>query len=84
MSGNSNQNGAEATGTTEQRKPASAVVPNESKRQNKITLNIVVKETNRKLCTFFVNETDTLSKVKDVILRKNKNVVVNNLFIKEE
>ena len=56
------------------------------KTRNKkmVTLDIVVKETARRLCSLSLAETDSLSKVKEEILRKNKRVVVKNLFIKEE
>ena len=67
------------------KKPAASPAnSNETNKQNKITLDIVVKETDRKLCTLYVNEKDTITKVKEEILRKNKKVVVKNLFIKEE
>ena len=49
-----------------------------------VTLDIVVKETARRLCSLSLAETDSLSKVKEEILRKNRRVVVKNLFIKEE
>ena len=57
---------------------------NETPPTNKIILCIQVKETQRKLCTLCLPETDTLLKVKEEILKKNKRVVVKNLFIKEE
>ena len=49
-----------------------------------VTLYIVIKETKRRLCTLFLAETETLSKVREEILRKHKQVIVKNLFIKEE
>ena len=54
-----------------------------SKKQM-VTLHIVIKETRRRLCTLFLAETETLSKVREEILRKHKQVIVKNLHIKEE
>ena len=44
----------------------------------------MVKETKRKLCTLYLGESTTLAAVKDEIVRKNKSVMIKNLFIKEE
>ena len=49
-----------------------------------IKLKIVVKETNRKLCTLWLPETATIASVKEQIIKKNENVIVKNLFIKPE
>lgn len=48
---------------------------------NKVTIDIYVKETQKKLCTVRVLETDTITKVKEEIIRKNKKVIVKNLYI---
>ena len=56
----------------------------ETSNKQMVTLAIVVKETARRLCSLCLAETDSLSKVKEEILRKNKRVVVKNLFIREE
>ena len=52
--------------------------------KDKVTLKIQVKETRRKLCTLYLDENVTLLAVKDEIVRKNKSVIIKNLFIKEE
>jgi hypothetical protein len=67
----------------EQRGAAS--ISNESSiNPNKVVIEILVKETQRKLCTVSVLESETMAKVKQEILKKNKRVVVKNLFIQEE
>jgi len=52
--------------------------------QTNVILNIIVKETQRKLCTLKLPQHSTLDEVRAKILEKNLNVVKKNLFITEQ
>ena len=70
------------TGTASVSKSISMVEPKYYK--DNVTLKIQVKETERKLCTLYLGESASLAAVKEEIVRKNKAVILKNLFIKEE
>ena len=50
----------------------------------KVTLNVIVKERLRQLCTIKFDETQTIGQVKDAIVRKNKKILIKNLFVRDE